>query len=154
MDVSWVGAYLCRIFVFFSTSKNRNKWYRGDLCQAWRNVRGEGGLWSFVTKRDGVWWVGQKRSSNYWTAPHLSSVFKILRKENKIFQVLRISADLADFALGYLGIFEGWKVGCITFLKIYIKIKVNTMDWDYNGRWAFDLSGKTHFSADSVIFAK
>ena len=85
-----------------------------------------------MTKRDGVWWVDQKRvilaSSNYCTGPHLSSVFKILRKENKILQDLRISADLADSTLRCLGIFEGWKVGCITFLKIYIKIKVNTMD--------------------------
>ena len=54
----------------------------------------------------------------------LSSVFRILRKENKIFQDLRISADLADSALGYSGIFEGRKVGYITYLKIYIKIKV------------------------------
>ena len=85
-----------------------------------------------MTKRDGGWWVGQKRvilaSRNYRTVPYLSSVFKILRKENKIFQDLRISADLADFVLEYRGIFEGWKVGCITYLKIYIKIKVNTMD--------------------------
>ena len=44
---------------------------------------------------------------NYWTVPYLSSVFKILRKENKIFQDLRISADLADSALGYREIFEG-----------------------------------------------
>ena len=58
----------------------------------------------------------------------LSSVFNILRKENKIFQDLRISTDFADSALGYRGIFEGWKVGCITYLEIYIKIKVNTMD--------------------------
>ena len=64
-------------------------------------------------------------SGNYWTAPNLSSIFKILRKESKIFQDLSISADLADSALGYPGIFEGWKVGCITYLKIYIKIKVN-----------------------------
>ena len=67
---------------------------------------------SFVTKRDGGWWVGQKSvilaSLNYWTAPYLSSVFKILRKQNKIFQDIRISADLADSALGYHGIFEGW----------------------------------------------
>ena len=89
----------------------------------------------------------------YWTAPYSSSVLKILRKENKFFQDLRISADLADSALEYRGIFEGWKVGWITYLKIYIKIKVNTMYRDYNGRRAFDLSGKTHFSADSVIFA-
>ena len=84
---------------------------------------------SGATKRDGRWWVGQKRvilaSRNYWTAPYLSSVFKILRKENKISQDLRISADLIDSAWGYRGIFEGWKVGCITYLKIYIKIKVN-----------------------------
>ena len=85
---------------------------------------------------------------------YLSSVFKIWRKEYKLFQDLRIFADLADSALGYRGIFEGWKVGCITYLEIYIKIKVNTMDWDYNGRRAFDLSGKAHFSADSVIFEK
>ena len=75
---------------------------------------------------------GQKRlilaSCNYWTALYLRSVFKILRKENKIFQDLRISADLTDSALQYRGMFEGWKVGCITYLKIYIKIKVNTMD--------------------------
>ena len=58
----------------------------------------------------------------------LSSLYKILRKENKIFQDLRISADLADSALEYRGIFESWKVGCITYLKIYITIKVNTMD--------------------------
>ena len=89
-----------------------------------------------------------------WTAPYSSSVLKILRKENKFFQDLRISADLADSALEYRGIFEGWKVGWITYLKIYIKIKVNTMYWDYNGRRAFGLSGKAHFSADSVIFAK
>ena len=102
--------------------------------------------------------VGQKRvilaSRNYWTTLYLRSAFKILRKENKIFQDLRISADLADSALEYRGIFESWKVGCITYLKIYITIKVNTMDWDYNGRRAFDLSGKAHFSADSVIFTK
>ena len=61
-------------------------------------------------------------------APYLSSIFKILRKENKILQDLRIFADLTDSALGYRGIFEGWKVGCITYLKIYVKIKVNTMD--------------------------
>ena len=67
---------------------------------------------------------------------YLSSVFKIWRKEYKLFQDLRIFADLADSALGYRGIFEGWKVGCITYLKIYIKIRVNTMDWDYNGKWA------------------
>ena len=67
---------------------------------------------------------------------YLSSVFKIWRKEYKLFQDLRIFADLADSALGYCGIFEGWKVGCITYLKIYIKIRVNTMDWDYNGKWA------------------
>ena len=115
-------------------------------------------LWSFVKKRDGGLWVDQKRvileSRNYWTAPYLSSVFEILRKENKIFQDLRISADQADSALGYRGIFQGWKVGCITYLKISIKIKVNTMDWDDNGRRAFDLSIKAHFSANSVIFAK
>ena len=102
--------------------------------------------------------VGQKKvilaSRNYWTVPYSSSVFKILRKENKIFQDLRISADLADSALEYRGIFESWKVGCITYLKIYIKIRVNTMDWDYNGKRAFDLSGKTHFSVGSVIFAE
>ena len=78
----------------------------------------------------------------------------ILTKENQIFQGLRISADLADYALEYHGIFEVWKVGCITYLKIYIKIKINTMDWDYNGRRAFYLSGKAHFSVDSMIFAK
>ena len=91
---------------------------------------------------------------NHWTDPYLSSVIKILRNKNQTFQDLRISADLADSALGYRGIFEGWKVGCITYPKICIKIKVNTMDWDYNGRRAFDLSGKAHFSADSVIFTK
>ena len=124
----------------------------------WSNVRGGGVLWSFVTKYDGRWWLGQKRvilvSRNYWMAPYLSSIFKILRKENKILQDLRIFADLTDSALGYRGISEGWKVGCITYLKIYVKIEVNTMDWDYNGRRAFDLSGKAHFSADSVIFTK
>ena len=76
------------------------------------------------------------------------SAFKILRKENKIFQDLRISASLADSALW---IFEGRKIGYITYLKSYIKIRVNTMDRDYNGRRAFDLSGKAHFSADFVI---
>ena len=85
---------------------------------------------------------------------YLSSVFKILRQENKIFQDLRISADLADSALGYHGIFEGRKVGYITYLKFYIKIRVNTMDKDHNGRRAFDLSGKSHFFADSVISAE
>ena len=85
---------------------------------------------------------------------YLSSVFKILRKENKIFQDLRISAYLADSVLGYRGILEGRKVGYITYLKIFIKIKVNTMDRDYNGRRAFDLSGKAHFSADFVISAE
>ena len=88
-----------------------------------------GGSVSGTTKRDGRWWVGQKRvilaSRNYWTAPYLNSVFKILRKENKISQDLRISADLIDSALGSRWIFEGWKVKCITYLKIYIKIKVN-----------------------------
>ena len=84
----------------------------------------------------------------------LSSVIKILRKKNKIFQDLRILADLADSALGYRGIFEGRKIGYITYLKIYIKIRVNTMDRDHNGRRAFDLSGKAHFSADSVISAE
>ena len=88
-----------------------------------------GGSVSGTTKRDGRWWVGQKRvilaSRNYWTAPYLNSVFKILRKENKISQDLRISADLIDSALGSRWIFEGWKVRCITYLKIYIKIKVN-----------------------------
>ena len=78
--------------------------------------------------------MGQKRiilaSRNYWTAPYLSSAFKILRKENKIFQELRISTDLVDSALGYCGIFEGLKVECITYLKMYIKIRVNTMGWD------------------------
>ena len=64
---------------------------------------------------------------------YFSSVFKILRKENKIFQDLRISVDLADSALGYRGIFEGGKVGYITYLDIYIKIRVY-MDRDYNGR--------------------
>ena len=62
------------------------------------------------------WWVGMRIMGQkrvilalriYWTAPYLSSLFKILRKENKIFQDLRISADLADSALGYHGIFEG-----------------------------------------------
>ena len=109
-----------RIFVvsllFFSTSKKRNKWWRG-------------GSVSGATKRDGRWWVGQKRvilaSRNYWTAPDLNSVFKVLRKENKISQDLRISADLIDSALGCRWAFEGWKVGCITYLKIYSKIKVN-----------------------------
>ena len=76
-----------------------------------------------MTKRDGGWWVGQKRvilaSRNYRTVPYLSSVFKILRKENKISQVLRISADLVDSALGYRGILEDWKVGCITYLNLY-----------------------------------
>ena len=81
------------------------------------------------------------------TLIYLSSVFKILRKENKIFQDLRISADLADSALGYRGIFEGRKVGCITYLKTCIKIGVNTMDRDNNGRRAFDLSDKANFSA-------
>ena len=78
-------------------------------------------------------------------------VFKILRKENKIFQDLRISASLADSALG---IFEGRKIGYITYLKSYIKIRVNAMDRDYNDRRAFDLSGKAHFSADFVISAE
>ena len=131
---------------------------KGGICVRSDVTWGEGFLWSFVTKCDGGWWVGQKRvilaSRNYWTFPYLSSVFKILRKENKIFQDLRISTDLADFVLECRGIFEGWKVGCITYLKIYIEIKVNTMGWDYNGRRAFDLSGKAHFSADSVIFTK
>ena len=68
--------------------------------------------------------------TNYWTAPYLSHVFKVLRKENKICQDLKISVDLADSAFEYRRIFEGWKAGCITYLKIYIKIKVNTMDWD------------------------
>ena len=76
--------------------------------------------------------VGQKRvilaSRNYWTTLYLRSAFKILRKENKIFQDLKISADLADSALEYRGMFEGWMVECITDLKIYIKIKVNAMD--------------------------
>ena len=85
---------------------------------------------------------------------YLSSVFKILRKKNKIFQDLRISADVTDSALGHRGIFEGRRVGCITYLKIYIKIRVNTMDRDYNGRRSFDLSGKAHFSAGSVISAE
>ena len=102
--------------------------------------------------------VGQKRvilaSRNYWTTLYLRSAFKILRKENKIFQDLRISADLADSALEYRGMFEGWMVECITDLKTYIKIKVNAMDWDHNGRRAFELSGKAHFLADSVIFVK
>ena len=149
-------SYLC--FVFFQLQERETNDKGRDLCQVWRNVRGGGVLWSFVTKRDGGWWVGQKRvilaSRNYWTAPYLSSVLKILRKENKIFQNLRTSGVLADSALGYRGIFEGWKVWCITYLKIYIKIKISTMDWDYNGRAAFDLTGKAHFSADSVIFAK
>ena len=86
----------------------------------------------FVTKRDGGSWIGQKRvilaPRIYWTTPYLVSVLKALRKENKIFQDQRISGDLADSTLGYRGIFEGWKVECITYLKVYIKIKVDTMD--------------------------
>ena len=84
---------------------------------------------------------------------YISSVIKILRKEHKIFQYLRISADLADSALRYRGIF-GRKVRYITYLKIYIKIRVNTIERDYNGRRVFDLSGKAHFPADSVISAE
>ena len=82
---------------------------------------------------------------------YLSSIFKILRKENKIFQDLRISADLTDSALGYHGIFEVRKVGYITYLKIYVKTSVNTIDRDYDGRRAFDLSGKAHFSVGYTI---
>ena len=52
------------------------------------------------------------------------------RKENKIFQELRISADLAGSAIGYYGIGRRY----ITYLKTYIKIRVNTMDRDCNRR--------------------
>ena len=111
-----MDAYLCRIFVVFFNFKKEKQMMRG-------------GSVSGTTKRDGRWWVGQKRvilaSRNYWTAPYLNSVFKISRKENKISQDLRISADLIDSALGSRWIFEGWKVRCFTYLKIYIKIKVN-----------------------------
>ena len=34
------------------------------------------------------------------------------------------------------------------FFLVYIKIRVNNLDRDYNERRAFDLSGKTQFSAD------
>ena len=85
---------------------------------------------------------------------YLSGAFKILRKENKISQDLRISADLADSALGYRGIFDGRGVEYITYLKIYIKTRVNTMNRDYSGRRAFDLSGKAHFPTDAVISAE
>ena len=82
-------------------------------------------MWSFVTKRDCGSRIGEKRtilaSRNYWTAPYLISVLKTLIKENKIFHDVRISVDLADSAIRYRGIFEGWKVGCITYVKIYIK---------------------------------
>ena len=111
-----MDAYLCRIFVVFFNFKKEKQMMKG-------------GSVSGATKRDGRWWVGQKRvilaSRNYWTAPYLNSVFKILRKENKISQDLRISADLIDSALGCRWVFEGWKVGFITYLKIYIEIKVN-----------------------------
>ena len=78
-------------------------------------------IWSYSYFRQFLVVLHLKHSNQYFD----SSVFKILRKENKISQDLRISADLIDSALGYRGIFEGWKVGCITYLKIYIKIKVN-----------------------------
>ena len=40
-----MGGYLCRIFVFFSTSKKKEINDKGgDLCQAQRNVRGVRGL--------------------------------------------------------------------------------------------------------------
>ena len=130
------------------------EWYFMKGC----HVTVNNNLWSFIMKPDDGWWVGQKRvilaSHNNWTNPYLSGAFKILRKENKIFEDLRIPTDLTDSALGNCGIFEGWKVGCITYLKTYIKIKLNTMDWDYNGRQVFDLSGKAHFPGDSVIFEK
>ena len=47
--------------------------------------------------------------------------------------------------------YEVWKVEYTTYLKIYIKIRVNTIEKDYNEMQAFDLSGKEHFSVDSVI---
>ena len=40
------------------------------------------------------------------------------------------------------------------FVLIFIKIRVSTMDKDYNGRQVFDLSRKAHFFADSVISAE
>ena len=80
----------------------------------------------------------------------LSSAFKILRQENKIFQDLTISADLADSALGYRGIFEVRKVECITYLKIYIKTRV--IPWtEIIMRRAFDLRRKAHFPTDAAI---
>ena len=61
-------------------------------------------------------------SVTYLLNDPIFGVLKTLIKENKFFEDLRISADLADSALGYRGIFEGWKVGCTTYLKIYIKM--------------------------------
>ena len=121
----WVRIFVASLF-FLQLQKWEINDKGGDLCQVWRNVRGGKGIVIFVTKRDGGSWVGQKRvilaSRIYWTTPYLISVLKTLIKENKFFEDLRISADLADSALGYRGIFEGWKVGCTTYLKIYIKM--------------------------------
>ena len=71
---------------------------------------------------------------------YLSSVLKILRKATKIFQDLRIWIP-----------WNRQKAGYITYLKIYIKIRVNTMDRGYTGRRMFNLSGNAQLFADSVI---
>ena len=73
--MSWVGEGLC--FVFFQLQKRKMNDKGGDLCQAWRNVRG---FWrSFMIKHDGGGWMGQKRIvlawRNYWTAPQSITVF-------------------------------------------------------------------------------
>ena len=96
VDVSWVGAYLCFCFFFFQLQKGEINDKGGDLCQAWRNVRGGGVRGSC----DRLWWGvmvgGGSKKGNFSDViigrPLLMVIFAVLMSLPKENYVIRASS--------------------------------------------------------------
>ena len=71
----------------------------------------------------------------HWSSPEIFEIF---------FGELRISVDSADF-ICTANPRNWWKLAFLTYRKITFKLKVNTMERNWNGGWKLGLGRKTKF---------